>query len=255
MLLRGGVDSSVERRLRAALGAVVVLSAACSNADATGTGTNAQVPDPYKNFTTDVTVTVDGANIVLASTGVPNHKSPYFATTDSRYQAYTGSNAAFVLNPNRILAQNIVLRIPITPTVATSAQLTPLGPIGMALNGVPIFNQYAAGRQPLTGEVNSFDQYNGHPQQSGMYHYHIEPVFITQTRGKGGLVGFLLDGYPVYGPLENGKTLVSADLDEFHGHSHATVEYPQGTYHYHVTADSPYINGTGFKGTPGTVAQ
>lgn len=236
----------------------VVIAFACGNddgVDPAGDDTPSNVPDAFAAFTSDVAVSRDGDVVVLKSNGVPNHKSPYFATSDSRFEAYNGTNSAFVLNPNRIATQNIVMRIPATPTVATTAQLTPLGPIGMAINGVPIFNQYAAGRQPLTGEKNSFDQYNGHPQQSGMYHYHVEPLFLTQTRGRSGLVGFLLDGYPVYGPLEDGKILVSADLDEFHGHSHATTEYPNGTYHYHVTADVPYINGSGFKGNPGTVAQ
>jgi hypothetical protein len=223
-----------------------------STTDST-TQTVTQLPDVFKSFTSDVTVTLDGSNVVIRATSVPNHKSPYFASTDARYEAYNGPNPAFALNPNRIVAQNLVFRIPATPSVAATPQATPLGPIGVALNGVAIFNQYAANRQPLTGEINSFDQFNGHPQQSGQYHYHVEPLFLTQTRGKSGLVGFLLDGYPVYGPVENGKTLTSADLDELHGHTHATAEYPAGRYHYHVTADVPYINGSGFKGNPGTV--
>lgn len=230
---------------------------ACSSDSTTEPTENptSEVPAVLQNFASTVTVSVEGTSIVVRSNGVPNHKSPYFSSTDSRYEAYNGTNTRFVLNPNRIATQNLVFRLPSTPSVATSTQLTPLGPIGVALNGVAIYNQYAAGRQPLTGEVDSFDQYNGHPQMSGMYHYHVEPLFITQTRGKSGLVGFLLDGYPVYGPVEGSKTLVSADLDEFHGHAHATAEFPQGTYHYHVTADVPYINGSGFKGNPGTVSQ
>jgi hypothetical protein len=55
----------------------------------------------------------------------------------------------------------------------------------------------------LTNEINSFDQYNGHPQMQGGYHYHIEPTYLTAQNGKHVLLGFLLDGFPVYGPLEN----------------------------------------------------
>jgi hypothetical protein len=69
------------------------------------------------------------------------------------------------------------------------------------------------------------------------------------------LIGFLLDGFPVYGALESGKTLVSADLDTYHGHTGVTADYPNGIYHYHITADAPYINGTGFYGTKGSVTQ
>jgi hypothetical protein len=130
-----------------------------------------------------------------------------------------------------------------------------MGPMGMSINGVPIFNQYAAGGMPLTGEINSFDQYNGHPQMQGQYHYHVEPLYITAAKGKDALIGFLLDGFPIYGPLENGSTLTNADLDIYHGHTTATADYPSGIYHYHITADAPYINGSGFYGTKGSVTQ
>ena len=131
----------------------------------------------------------------------------------------------------------------------------PFDPSGPSWNG-----DGASGWQfevlcPAAAVALGIDVNRAHTQGRGMYHYHVEPLFLTQSRGKSGLLGFLLDGYPLYGPVENGKTLVSADLDEFHGHSHATAEYPNGVYHYHVTADVPYINGSGFKGNPGTVSQ
>jgi hypothetical protein len=87
----------------------------------------------------------------------------------------------------------------------------------------------------------------------GMYHYHEVPLSLIAQQGADALLGYLLDGFPVYGPVEDGGTLTSADLDEYHGHSHATPDYPQGIYHYHTTYDSPYINGNGFYGTAGTV--
>ena len=66
--------------------------------------------------------------------------------------------------------------------------------------------------------------------------------------------GFLLDGFPVYGPEENDSRITNDDLDEFHGHSHATEDYPDGIYHYHITDKDPYINGSGYYGSPGTVS-
>ena len=59
----------------------------------------------------------------------------------------------------------------------------------------------------------------------------------------------------MYGPLENGKTVITKDLDAYHGHTTVTIEYPNGIYHYHVTSDDPYINGSGYYGTPGTVSK
>ena len=214
------------------------------------------VPTAFAQFADGVSAYVDGAYIMVESTGVPNHGSPYFSTNSDQYEAYNGDNPDFQINPNRIAAQNLTFRIPINPKEASRKQATPLGPIGVSLNGVPFYNQYAGPNQPLTFEINSFDQYLGHPQQFGGYHYHMEPVYITTYMvGKDGLLGYLLDGFPVYGPSENGQQVTNQNLDEWHGHEHATLEYPDGIYHYHITAEDPYLNGNGFFGVAGTVSQ
>lgn len=227
---------------------------ACSNSSATDTTAPTTVPDLYTKFASNLTITVSGNFVVISSTGVPDHKSPYFATSNAQYEAYNGSNARFALNPNRIAAQNLTFRIPITASPLGTPSPTPLGPIGVSVNGVPIFNQYAGPNQPLTNEIDSFDQYNGHPQMTGQYHYHVEPLWITRT-SRSALIGVLLDGYPVYGPMENGQLVTTSSLDAAHGHTSATAEFPQGIYHYHTTGDAPYINGSGFHGSPGTVTQ
>jgi hypothetical protein len=231
---------------------------ACKKSDGSSTITttsNGTLPAIYSKFSSSLQVYTEGNYVVIKTTSVPDHKSPYFATTDSRYEAYNGSNPNFVLNPNRIISQSLTFKIPITPAEASSKSATPLGPIGVATNGVAMFNQYAGPATPLTNEINSFDQYNGHPQQTGQYHYHVEPTYLTTQRGKSTLIGVLLDGFPVYGPVENGVTVTSANLDAYHGHTGVTTDYPGGIYHYHITADAPYINGNGFWGTPGTVTQ
>lgn len=211
------------------------------------------VPAVFARFSDDVDIYVDGNYVVLQSDGIPNHNSPYF--TDDRYEAYDGNNSNFNLNPNRIREQSLTVRIPINPQEASRKEATPLGAIGIAINGVAIFNQYAGPNQPLTREIDSFDQYNGHPQQTGVYHYHVEPLYLTLTEGPESLVGFLLDGFPVYGPEENGQLITNADLDEYHGHFGTTADYPDGIYHYHITNEDPYINGSGFFGVAGTVSQ
>jgi hypothetical protein len=239
------------------LGAAIVTISCKKDATASGgTGTTTTtLPDVFKKFNSNVTISTDGNTVTIKSDGVPDHKSCYFATSDSRYQAYNGSNPAFSKNPNSIGTKSYTFKIPASPAVNAAHEATPLGPIGVALNGVPIYNQYAGPNQPLAGEINSFDQYNGHPDQSASYHYHVEPLYITLNKTKSSIVGFLLDGFPVYGPEENGKTLVSADLDSYHGHTGVTADYPNGIYHYHITADAPYINGVGFYGTKGSVTQ
>jgi len=219
---------------------------------------SAEVPAVYKKIYGATDMYVDGSYIVISSNGRPDHKSPYYQGTQwsaTLYEAYNGSNTAFMLNPNRISATSLSFRLPLNPVKSASPQATPLGPIGISLNGVPFYNQYAAGYSALTAEINTLDQYNGHPQQMGGYHYHIEPVYLTTVYGKHVLLGFLLDGFPVYGPLENNVTITNAVLDGCHGHTHATADYPNGIYHYHITAEAPYLNGSGFYGTAGTVSQ
>lgn len=199
---------------------------------------------------------INGDFVEITTNGLPDHKSPYWDTNHVLYEAYNGSNPNFQLNPNRIATQNIVLRIPLHPKEAVNKEATSLGPIGVSVNGVAFYNQYAGpNNQPLTNEINSFDQYLGHPQQAGQYHYHIEPTYLTEKFGKTAFLGLLADGFPVYGPQENGSTITNADLDAYHGHVSATPEFPNGIYHYHITAEDPYLNGNGFYGVPGNITQ
>ncbi len=216
------------------------------------------LPAVYNKIYGATSITFDGTIVTIKCQSLPDHKSAYYPTTNSLYENYTGTTFGggnFVRNPNSIIAQNITLKIPANPAMAATHANTPGGVIGVALDGVPLFNQYAAGGSPLTNEINGFDQWWGHPQMSGMYHYHVEPLFLTTVRAtKSSLMGFLLDGFPVYGPEETGGSAATG-LDVYHGHTHATTDYPGGIYHYHFTTAAPYLNGNGFYGTAGTVTQ
>lgn len=212
----------------------------------------------FSDHSAVVTYEISGDNVIISTTNLPNHTSPYYQNTqwhDDLYEAYNGSNSSFRLNPNRIGEQDITFTIPLHPEAASNNEETPMGPMGISRNGVVFFNQYAAGRSALDGEIDSFDQYLGHPTGGSAYHYHIEPTYLTDVYGEDALLGLLADGFPVYGPKENGTTIASDDLDDFHGHYGATKEFPDGIYHYHVTADAPYINGDGFYGTPGNISR
>jgi hypothetical protein len=214
-----------------------------------------ELPSVYQKIYGASDIYLEGDFVVIKTNGTPDHKSPYY-TDASKYEDYNGTNPDWNQNPNTISSLNFTFKIPLNPVKASNNAATPLGVMGVSLNGVAFFNQYAGpNNQALTSEINSFDQYNGHPQQQGVYHYHIEPLYLTSTKGKDVLLGFLLDGFPVYGVTENGVAVDNSDLDEFHGHTHATADYPNGIYHYHITNAAPYINGNGFYGTAGTVTQ
>lgn len=209
--------------------------------------TTTTLPSMYQEFGNGMQVSLEGQTVVLRTTDLPDHTSPYYGVGNAKYET---PQAGMQVNPNLIVAQNLVFRVPASPASTTSSD-TPLGPMGVAVNGVALFNQYAAGRSPLAGEILSFDRYNGHPQQSGQYHYHVEPLWITAAKGKSGLVGVLLDGFPVYGTIDQNGTTPS-NLDACNGHVGATAHFPQGIYHYHVTSAVPYISGC-YRGTPGSI--
>ena len=227
---------------------------------AASTTSTTSIPDVYKKIYGARDMYVEGNYIIIKTNALPDHKSPYYKSTQwesTKYEAYNGTNASYFSNNAPIQQQNLSFKIPLNPLVATNHQATPLGPIGVSLNGVPFFNQYAGNGASLGSmELNTFDQYNGHATpMNGGYHYHSEPFWITTNKGKTSLLGFLLDGFPVYGPVENGITITNANLDSYHGHTGVTADYPNGIYHYHVTSNDPYINGNGYYGSPGTVSQ
>jgi hypothetical protein len=238
------------------LSGALVVGLACSSpssptpsttAATTETTGTSSLPAMYARFQSNVTITVSGTSVVLKSNGLPDHASPYWGAGKALYEA---PHAGMMVNPNLIQTQNLTFTVPIAPIVAGSPSDTPLGPMGIAVNGVALFNQYAAGRSPLANEILSFDRLNGHPQNTGVYHYHVEPLWLTSGHGPSSLIGVLLDGFPVYGPQESNGAAPSG-LDTCNGHTHATPEAAAGIYHYHVTATAPYISGC-FKGAPGS---
>jgi len=133
------------------------LVAACSKSSTTSTTTtttpivSATVPDVYKKIYGATSITSDGTYITIKSTGAPDHKSSYYATSNALYDNFSGATFGgynFAKNPNSIAEKSYIFKIPIAPKVATNHAATPLGAIGVSLNGVPFFNQYAGPNQP-----------------------------------------------------------------------------------------------------------
>jgi hypothetical protein len=229
---------------------------ACSASLTVNVSGGITLPAVYSKIYGATSITTDGTWVTIKSTGLPDHKSVYYATTNPLYENFSGTTFggnSFAKNPNSIAAFTYTFKIPLNPVAAATHASTPMGAIGVAINGVPLFNQYAAGGTALSGEIVSFDQGYGHPQMQGAYHYHVEPIKLTAAKGSDALMGFLLDGFPVYGPTEGGATVTG--LDVYHGHFGVTADYPGGIYHYHFSTAAPYLNGNGFWGTAGTVTQ
>ncbi len=215
------------------------------------------VPVVYNKIYGASSVTLDGDFVVIKVNALPQYKTVYYPQGSDKYAPYGGNNSNFAPKPQTIVEQNMTFRIPLNPKVAATHVATPAGAIGVAVNGVPLYNQFSDA-SPSLGidvEINTFDEYNGHTQGTGQYHYHFEPLYLTGVLGHEALLGFLLDGFPVYGPNENGTAVPASNLDVYHGHTSPTADYINGIYHYHLTTAAPYINGDGFYGTPGTVTQ
>ena len=164
--------------------------------------------------------------LIVHSNGIPDHTTGPFP---SRF------------NPNTIREQNYTFKIPRKPVYSKTVTKTPMGPIGVAINGVPFYNPYnAEGADAALNEV--FDECCGHPDQAGRYHYHIYPKCVhTSFKDEAGqhssLIGYAFDGFAVYGPNGDGGK-PPTDLDECNGHTDAVRGY-----HYHVTSKFPYIVG------------
>lgn len=195
-----------------------------------------------------MTISTKGSSRIITTNDLPSHTTGTYpiASTDDAYQ--------YDHNPNSIKVQKTSVTLPLNPTVATSAHCMG-GEVGIALTGVPIFNGFDATlRDAVAHELQ--DDHNGHPQEAGEYHYHnisdavVQALTSKTTKGPP-LIGYAYDGFGIFGPVENGKTLTNADLDECHGHT-STVMWNgkmQKVYHYNVTKEFPYTVGC-FKGTP-----
>lgn len=184
----------------------------------------------------DLKVSHDEKSLLLHTQNLPNH--PHAPFPNSK-------------NPNTIVPQSMTIRLPLVPRPAEQIGRVPMGPIGVAVNGVVFFNPFEAGGQNAIDGYHTewLDSCCGHPQQTGVYHYHKYPSCVKSPFPDDGHrhsppIGFAHDGYPVYGPYE-AKDVEAKDLtgdnrlDLCNGHFD-----PDRGYHYHVTPGRfPYIIG------------
>jgi len=159
---------------------------------------------------------------------------------------------AFVLdrNPNRIAPQNVVLTLPRDPELADAPACVPMGMIGIALNGVAIYNALDdAGLDAVAHEVQ--DLCSGHPQMRGEYHYHGPSPCLPDETARATLIGYGIDGFGIFSTYDlDGREITNADLDACHGRV-GPIEWDGlrvEMYHYVLTREYPYTVGC-FRGT------
>ncbi|KAH8053282.1 hypothetical protein JL722_9505 [Aureococcus anophagefferens] len=109
---------------------------------------------------------------LVKSNGVPEYQPRKIqggAVVEGAWQGAT-RNGRYDRNPNAIVAQDYAFSIPLTPGPPLAAPLaTPMGAIGVSVNGVPLYNQYGSPEGGDAVEDESFDACCGHPDGLGRY--------------------------------------------------------------------------------------
>ncbi|HEX3871636.1 MAG TPA: YHYH protein, partial [Pirellulales bacterium] len=188
-------------------------------------------------------------HMVVHTHNLPNHPTASFPDVSRSIDG----------NPNFIQEQDATWYIPLSSVenpqhIAMNAgndnHALPLGPLGVAVNGVMFNDPYDAGREEAMWRL---DRCCGHPSPTLQYHYHKYPVCVKTPwfddgAEHSGVIGWAFDGFAIYGPYESqgvmAKDSKDNPLNAFNGH----YDEVRG-WHYHVTPGRwPYVIG-GFWGT------
>jgi hypothetical protein len=207
----------------------------------------------WLHFSCRVTLTATATTVTATADGQPDYLSNYFAASSPCHEDYTGA----IQNPNTIAAASYTLSFPTTPNTSV-ASMRGTAVVGLALNGVPIYGNFAAPGDDIFEEARTFDRCGAHPQMAGKYHYHAEPYSISYDDSA--FIGVMRDGYAIYGRRDADGSMPT--LDNAGGHTGTTPDSATPVYHYHVNMQTSTTTGTAgeeqwflttgmFAGTPG----
>ncbi len=222
-----------------------------TNADGTWDYTRKPQVEGNVVWNHEFNIALDGmGNRIITGNNLPNHPTGIFPIQ-------RGTIAwNYDKNPNIISEHVIDYTLPAIPEVAPSPSCVGFGPAGFSVTGAAIYHGASTlGTDAAAHEI--LDRFGGHTDGTERYHYHfpaqdLQDHVHPHTTGHSALLGYMLDGFGIYGPYgEDGDLLTSADLDECHGHTHPVLWDGQivNLYHYHWTYDFPYNIGC-YKGTP-----
>jgi hypothetical protein len=211
---------------------VFALSIACSSDDSSSSDdeVTGELHAAFVAFNTDaITIYLDGSNVVIETTGLPDHDTVYWGVGNDGYI----DEPTVALTPSIISSNNNadVITVDATPDLTGSTVATQLGTIGIAVSGSALFNDQE-GAGDLDQAAASLDWTGAHIGP-GVYHYHLEPKAFTNDDDN--LAGILLDGVFLYGRKCNSTGTYPIDLDASGGHT-TTTQYTDGEeeYHYHI---------------------
>ena len=189
----------------------------------------------------------DSLYAAVSTTGLPHRHPMMDGITATNMQVplaqnFTGDNA---------------WHLPLQPAIAATTTTAVDGPIGIAVDGVPIFNPCKQGGcDTATGGgdtkvLGELDLCNGHAGRADDYHYHAAPVCLMADKPSSYWdthpIGWALDGFAILGYHDPNGQVATRD-----GICGGNTDTPPGVpagYAYHVTDDSPYVLSC-FRGTP-----
>lgn len=186
-------------------------------------------------FDDSVTVTCTATHAILTSDTYPDHDMMTgIVGTNEQVPVPAEYPAPVILEP-----------------VFTGAPLTRDAALGVAVNGVPIYDYTGGGEmseadlahhqaQHDTLQTGQLDVCGGHAGRGDDYHYHVAPTCMIAQMANAGpdaIIGWAFDGFPIFGDANpDGTTIAEGTLDVCNGQTGSTFGY-----RYHTSQDAPYI--------------
>ena len=184
-------------------------------------------------FEKEVSVTCDDDYAYVTSSTYPEHElmNGITGTNEQVPVPAEGYAAPVKLNPKK--AKDI--------TTIDAA-------VGVAVNGVPIYDYSAQGELDVseydakhdTLALGQLDNCGGHSGRGDDYHYHVSPTCMIDTmknQTSSAIIGWAYDGYPLYGDKNpDGSDIKQGELDVCNGQTDEIFGY-----RYQTSSTAPYI--------------
>lgn len=185
---------------------------------------------------------------------VTTMRVPTIGTTGEFPIARDDPAYAYDRNPSSVSPRQKVVTLPLNPVKATKPSCLPMGAIGVAVNGVMLYNALDARNMDARAHEMQ-DSCEGHPNFAE-YHYHAGSACVVEGKTDSGpksavLFGYAFDGFGIYIERDSkGNMLTNKRLDACHGRTSKVMwnGKRQKVYHYVVTQEFPYLLGC-FRGT------
>ncbi|MDP5191515.1 YHYH protein [Rheinheimera baltica] len=218
-----------------AMTVLMLLSTASTAAAHDGQCTAVKKSVSDAGFDTRVTVTCTDSHAIIHSDTYPDHeKMTGIIGTNEQVPVPAEYGAPIILSPT----------LGTTPLTRDAA-------LGVAVNGVPIYDYTAGGEMSQedlahhqahhdTLQTGQLDVCGGHAGRGDDYHYHAKPTCMISKMANAGndpIIGWAFDGFPIYGDNNPDGSLISKrDLDICNGQPDENYGY-----RYHTSKDAPYI--------------